>query len=420
MAAVNIIADDLTGACDTGLQFHNCGFRVLVLRDPKWLWEYSPMYDAISLDIDTRGGSREEAIRGAGEAASSLRSCRPSTLTYKKVDSTLRGHIGAEIDAIMDVFTPPCALVAPAYPREGRQTIDGIHLVRSIPLAQTDLSRDPRWPIPKSSLPSLVGSQSRRRIAHIAHKVTSRGLEALRTEVERVLKEGAEIVTFDVVSDQDLDLITQVGLSMSKLPLFVGSAGLAACLGARLRIDREVKPTISRGQPIKGGSIAIVGSLSKASDRQVERAVERGTRLIRLDEESGKGNLHLKMISDKILSDLFEGIDTLIWTKPGREGHIAPAPDNPFAQLIRKLILRLAPEPSLRGIVLTGGDTASIVLSALEADALEIVSEVQPAVPCCKIVTGRSRGLRVITKAGAFGDEDTLVRCLDFLRRVKI
>ena len=422
MVPINIVADDLTGAGDSGLQFHNCGLRVLILRNPEKIKDYTSDYDVISLDIDSRNRSHKEAIRRAKYGATKLGSLRPSALTYKKVDSTLRGHIGEEMNTLMDVLSLPCALVAPAYPVQGRQTINGIHLVKSVPLAQTHLSRDPHWPRSESNLQRLIGSQSKRKTLHLGHEIMSRGLEALDMEIEKSLEGGSEILTFDVLSDEDLSLIAKVGLAMERFPLFVGSAGLAAGLGEELGIDGEstvLRENVTGSE--EGGSVAFVGSLSEVSDQQVGEAVEKGARLIRLEQKMISSDTvfaaSLEDISNQISTNLSQGVDSLVWTKPDIDGPVTPLAHNPFTRLLTELASRLALESNLRGFILNGGDTASIVLSGLEAQALEIVAEVQPSVPSCTVVAGKNRGLRIITKAGAFGDKEILVSCFDFHKR---
>ena len=422
MVSINIIADDLTGAGDSGLQFHNSGLRVLVLRNPELVEDYASEYDVISLDIDSRNRSHAEAVERTKDGATVLNFLRPSALTYKKIDSTLRGHVGEEMNTLMNVLSLPFALVAPAYPVQGRQTINGTHLVNSVPLAQTHLSHDPHWPRSESNLQRLLESQLKRRIVHLDQDKMNRGFESLGIEVENALEDGAEIITFDVVSDADLNLIAQIGLDMERHPLFVGSAGLAARLGEGLGIDREIRVAAeNKTTSVEGGSVAFVGSLSEVSDLQVKEAVKAGARLIRLDENMiGSDTIFsasLETLTNQISSNLSQGIDSLIWTKPDGEGPITPSPYNPFTRLLIRLASRVVLESKLTGFILNGGDTASIILSSLEAQALEITAEIQPSVPSCSVVVGKNLGLRVITKAGAFGDENTLVGCFDFLRR---
>jgi uncharacterized protein YgbK (DUF1537 family) len=69
-------------------------------------------------------------------------------------------------------------------------------------------------------------------------------------------------------------------------------------------------------------------------------------------------------------------------------------------------------------LFLTGGDTADAVLTANEADGIRILGEVVAGVVQGVIIGGLLDSLPVVTKAGAFGQNDTLVAVHDFWQRI--
>jgi uncharacterized protein YgbK (DUF1537 family) len=72
--------------------------------------------------------------------------------------------------------------------------------------------------------------------------------------------------------------------------------------------------------------------------------------------------------------------------------------------------------PSLSGLVLTGGDTAMSFVDSLGAVGIGVTGEVEAGVPAVTIVGGKWDGMRVVTKAGGFGDEMTLMRIVQYLK----
>jgi 4-hydroxythreonine-4-phosphate dehydrogenase len=104
------------------------------------------------------------------------------------------------------------------------------------------------------------------------------------------------------------------------------------------------------------------------------------------------------------------GRDTVILL--GSEGHVDLAEGLPLCLALGALVA-----PSLHragAVVATGGETARAVLSAFGTRGLRLVGELEAGVPISPVVGGR--GLPVITKAGAFGHPDTLLRCRAALR----
>lgn len=134
-----IIADDFTGANDTGVQLKRRGYPTEVLFAGK------PVDSQNSIVIDTESrnalpGHAYEIVRH------SLEQVDFGQFRYiiKKVDSTMRGNISQEIKAVDDVFHPELLVFAPALPALGRTTMDGVQCLRGVEICKTELSRTPR------------------------------------------------------------------------------------------------------------------------------------------------------------------------------------------------------------------------------------------------------------------------------------
>src|ERR671933_2238315 len=145
---IALIADDLTGASDAGVQFARRGLAARVLFD---LDDPAAARDveALVVDTDSRALPAAAAYARVRQVADHLRTARPEHV-YKKIDSTLRGNLGAEIDAVMDALDFRLAVVAPAFPALGRTTRHGRHHLHGRPVHETEIGRDPKTPVRES------------------------------------------------------------------------------------------------------------------------------------------------------------------------------------------------------------------------------------------------------------------------------
>src|SRR5919202_3899966 len=94
MPEIAVIADDLTGAADTGVQLVRAGYRSAVFFRASEV--PGGNLDAVAFDTDSRAMPAGFAAKRVLEAA---RASRGARLVYKKLDSTLRGNVAAELAA---------------------------------------------------------------------------------------------------------------------------------------------------------------------------------------------------------------------------------------------------------------------------------------------------------------------------------
>ena len=152
---VAIIADDLTGANATAALLSTQGFTTLTCLDNP---EYAEDYDVVSFSTDSRSVSYQEAY---ARVSRYLEIINPEITTIsKRIDSTLRGNLGAEVDAVIDRFPQLMAIVVPVYPSSGRICVGGSLLVDGIPLQNTAMRNDPKNPMTESSVMELFRKQT--------------------------------------------------------------------------------------------------------------------------------------------------------------------------------------------------------------------------------------------------------------------
>jgi D-threonate/D-erythronate kinase len=367
---------------------------------------------ALAMDTETRALPPADAYRRVRDIAARLRALAPEHV-YKKVDSTLRGNLGAEIDAVMDALDLQLAVVAPAYPFMHRTTRDGIHRLRGTPVHETEIGRDPKTPVRESNLVRLLESASRRIPALVSFDVVERGAAAIRDAVVALVRRGVSLVVCDAESDRALHSIVEAFADRHDV-LWVGSAGLAEHLADLVSLPR--RPTRAPELEASDGPVLLVaGSASETTRRQVAAlATHRNTTLVRLQPSDLIG-------SDAELDRWCAGLRTTLAAGGDCALTIDPASvrvEN--ADALVDALGRLAADAAcgcpLRGLILTGGDTARSVCHHLGVSGIHLLAEVQPGVPLGRLVGNSAVQLLAVTKAGAFGSERTLLDALDRLK----
>src|SRR3989304_1277724 len=98
----------------------------------------------------------EKAAGGGRPAASRITERLREGRVFKKIDSTMRGAVGPEVEALLGVAQARTALVCPAFPAEGRTVVGGILRVHGLPAPESPVGRDPDYPAPTADLLEIL------------------------------------------------------------------------------------------------------------------------------------------------------------------------------------------------------------------------------------------------------------------------
>jgi uncharacterized protein YgbK (DUF1537 family) len=248
MLGLAVIADDITGAADTGVQFLPA-FAPIYLLDHRLLSlkAVEPPPQAISVFTSSRGLTPVEAGRVALETGRAIRGFHPERV-YKKIDSALRGHIGAELEAMMEVLDLPFSFIVPAFPEQGRVTVGGVHRIHGVPVAETEMGRDPVTPVTESLLPKWIGAQTRWPVAHVGVAVIDAGIEAVAAEIERQRSRGVRHIGFDATGAEHLNRIARLALNRCAGPPAWPGAWPGSCRRAGRPRPASRHPSFRRRQ----------------------------------------------------------------------------------------------------------------------------------------------------------------------------
>jgi uncharacterized protein YgbK (DUF1537 family) len=403
-----ILADDFTGALDTGIQFAKSGARTRVITDTDC--DFSGIQaQVLVIDTETRHLRPSEAGNVIGKI---VRRAAASGITffYKKTDSALRGNAGAEMEALLAASGGKCLHFLPAFPQMNRLVRDGVLYIDSVPVAESVFGKDPFEPVLKSSVPEILAAQT-----------------ALPVLTADELTEEAEgIIVYNSESQEELRRLAS-SLPLDRRPLYLaGCAGLASCLTEALPFEKGERAKL----PGTEGFLVVSGSVNEVTLRQIGAAKKDGfgyeglsvrdklTDYLWTAEGSAERRALLARImeSDRFVLDTADpasGENALDWGK--RRGMDARQVGSRIADTLARLVKEIVETDPDRLLLLTGGDVLFHTMNVLGVTELEPLEEVSPGVILSLYRLGSS--VRpVLTKSGGFGEEDLFVRLADHAR----
>lgn len=400
MVKLLIIADDFTGALDTGVQFAKKGIRTYVkivdnCRLEGDLWEDNDC-QVLVLDIESRHASPDTAMERVSYAAN-LAYSNGVEYIYKKTDSTLRGNVGSELTALLRTMKCSELIFVPAFPKASRVTISGRHLVSDIPLNLTEFARDLLNPVNSSMVKDIIREQS---------DIDTR--EVHLGEYEQSFRQypGRPCISIvDAKNDDDLFQLGHILKSENKLHCLAGCAGFAEILPELLGLAGQ-----AACQSIHGGkTLLISGSLSNVAKKQVEYA----------QEECGYHKLSFPL--KEMMDDSPGSMDTIVFML-GKQLHsydklALEAPDNlteetvnlseKIANRIGEVTFRLLNSECVKVLIVFGGDTLMGIMRQLKCNLIEPLAEIETGVVLSVLHSDKYR-MHVITKAGGLGESDVV------------
>lgn len=401
MAALLVIADDLTGALDSGVQLTREGARVAVTCDWQRAERAATGVDVLVVDTESRhlaAADAYERVRRVADKAAVLGVGR----IYKKCDSGLRGNVGAELAAVLDATAARRLDFVPAYPALGRITKGGVHFVDGLPLAEGVFAHDPLDAVTQSAVADIIHEES-------DVDVTSASNATDATE---------GIVVHDCASDADL---ARIGAELSAAGGPRLAAGCAGLLGT-YRIQAYGDPAGGRGaSPDLPRRLAVVsGSVNGVCRAQLDCAEAAGAFRAHLPLSrvlaGGWGQGEARELAKRAVADAADA-GILIIDSLGTIGEAglsrSPDPSRLIAQALGSVACELAALAD-RTLMIIGGDTLMGFFERCSIASIEPVREMEPGVVLARY---RARGgwQHVITKSGAFGAPDLLARIQGFL-----
>ncbi|PEQ95176.1 hypothetical protein CN481_04770 [Bacillus sp. AFS006103] len=399
MIRVLIMADDFTGALDTGVQFSNYGVKTVVTSDLEF--EFGGTTDQIEVlvfNTETRYLNKCGAYEVIKKIALKAKE-ENIPYIFKKVDSALRGNVASELRALSDVFEDVSIPFIPAYPEQNRFSCEGILLIDSIPVNESVFGQDPYEPVTESHIPSLLLKEA--------------DLKTYITKKYEIPPKEERILLIESHSDEEMLSQGNELLINGALKITVGCAGFAKALANIIYKKRDTTQN-----DMKLPLLIVSGSVNPVTKKQVVFAEVNGYERISLtleqlwdkqywDTEKGQENIYQYLkIEQPFMFETFGNVSTdQVYQLPDQGNELRFRIGQSLGYLVKNLISN----GIKRTILFTGGDTLYQSMRVLGITEIKPMKELFPGIVLGNI-DFKDEKHYVITKSGGFGDEDLFIK----------
>lgn len=424
-----VIADDLTGANATGVLIKKLDYSTYTVMNMERL-ELSKLAesDCLLYPTDSRAVDAKIAYNRVYNVAKLLKS--DDVLIYsKRIDSTLRGNLGSETDALLDALdNQAIAMVVPCFPEAKRILVGGYLLVNTIPLHKTEAATDPKTPVKTPVARQLFLEQSKYPVASLYISDLMQGKEHLARKIKEFQQQGIRTIIFDSIAQEDLDLIADGIIESGVKFIAVDPGSFTASITRKLIVPRTQKQ--------KYRILATVGSVNPVAKTQMDELflaqkvwnVFADTR--ELIENEDRRNSEINRVVKEILEncEAYE-ICTVIGNGIMPENRLDftayaaryQCSTDDVSNLINDSLAEITYQilhknSTFQGLYTSGGDITVAVSKKFKTVGIRLLDEVVPLAAFGEFISGEFDGLKIITKGGMAGDRNAMKDCMHFLK----
>lgn len=426
---IGIIADDLTGANDTALQFHLRGSNTQILLDYEAYLQNIKNAQTWAISTETRNIEPESAYMKVKSATKALIEKLSLENFYKKIDSTLRGNIAVETLAMLEVLNWDAAIIIPAFPSEGRITVGGYHLLKGTPIERTELARDVHSPIFESHIPTLLRSQlngeKKEFVGLVELSTIMKGAGPVLMKINELVSQGKKLIVADAVSITDIE---QIVLAINKSDynlLPTGSAACAQVLG-NIWLPELKHQHIPKTIP-ELPKLIVSGSATQLTESQIKKLSDSddfdNTYFINLDLKTvmdgvsqeliqriidNLGQSNIVIVNTSYLIKDFDGFSDECLDSGLTKTKLASKITDFLAELTKVVVNK-------RDVILItlGGETSYKCCSAIDSLQLQLVDEVAPSIA----LSIDHKAQWIVSKSGNLGNANTLIDILKYFEQ---
>ena len=381
-----------------------------------------------AISSESRNCSAEEAVKRVTETANTFADKFSFEYYYKKIDSTLRGHIAPETLTLLDILEYDAAVIMPAFPQEGRITVGGYHLLKGIPIGRTEIAIDPHSPILESHIPTLLKTQlneeQKELIGTLELKTIMNGAGPILIRLNELIKEGKKLIIADSTSITDIE---QIALAIKKCEykiLPTGTAAGAQVLGKTWLADIEKNPETIKIPKLP--KLIVSGTATQITAEQI-------TKLEQSDDYNNVNFIPLEVrdivcgvddeLVSRIVTNLKSGVTVCVHTSHLITNFDGFSDDSLTAELTKEKLASMITDylaeltkqvlSEIKVILITlGGETSFKCCSKIKSKMLRLVDEVSPAISICSDANEQW----IVTKSGNLGKSKTLIDILDYFK----
>lgn len=423
---IGVVADDLTGANATGVLLSKQGFRTAAVVFNGEI-PFDGDLDGVCVDTDSRYIKEEIAVKRVQNAVREFMK-HNTKIICKRIDSTVRGNIGVEIDAMLEeIGKNSVAILVPSFPASGRVLSGGYLLVEGIPVQETDVAKDPIKPITESYVPSLVQKQSIHKVGHISLTSVLAGSDVLTLSITKEIESGNKIIVIDAVTDDDVDVIAKAMSETTLVDFIPVDPGPLTAAYSKAQIDQSSN---------QGKIIVTVGSVTSLTGKQLsylklktnstpvyvsaEKLAtmhsnweEEITRVVAVALERIKQD-DVLIITTHVDNQNIIDLKQLAQNEQTTQDALAKRITDGLAKITRLVIEQT--DCQIDGCFTSGGDVTASLCAVSMANGIKLIDEVLPLVAYGSLIGGILGGLPIVTKGGMVGDKTSIYTSVKYLQ----
>lgn len=433
MPLIGAVADDLTGATTTGVLLARSKARTAVFfnEEAAEKTEGIDELDAILISSNSRPLPANEAYDKVKSATIALKKMGVEYFS-KRIDTTLRGGVGVEIDAMLDQMKEgTVAVVVPAMPQSRRILVGGYSIIDGVALINTPVAQDVRTPVKENYIPRLLEGQTRRKVGLVTLDKVLAGEEVIEEALAEQKKAGCEVIVVDGITLEDVENIAKACISLRWDVVAVDPGPFTSKLAFYRELISAEEPNIPPQADEAGKTVLIAaGSATPVTKKQMEILCQdpRHVRVsveplplieggdVALDEVFKAVNKAAELLEsdNRPRAILFETAlhgELLNLDEEDNKRHYAGGMSanriNAGLGMIISQLLEKVGKEKVAGLYTTGGDTMVNVCYQLGVECIEVMDYVIPQTDVGRLVGSKYSGLPVVGKGGLTGNDNT-------------
>ena len=432
MPLIGAVADDLTGATTTGVLLARSKARTAVYfnEEAAQKAEGTDELDAILISSNSRPLPANEAYDKVKSATTALKNMGVKYFS-KRIDTTLRGGVGVEVDAMLDeVGGDAVAVVVPAMPQSRRILVGGYSVIDGAALINTPVAQDVRTPVKENYIPRLLAGQTRRKVGLVALDKVLEGEEAVKKALAGTRADGCEVIVCDGITLEDVETVAKACIALKWNVVAVDPGPFTSKLAFYRDLIKAEEPNLPPEADETGKTVLIAaGSATPVTKKHMEvlckdtrhmripvepiPLIEGGDRAVKEVEKAVAKAIELMDGGMQPRAILFETAlhgELLNLDEEDNKRHYAGGMSanriNAGLGSIISQVLEKTGRERIAGLYTTGGDTMVNVCYQLGVECLEVIDYVIPQTDVGRLV-GSYDGLPVVGKGGLTGNDNT-------------
>lgn len=442
MAIIGVVTDDFTGTASAGMLMAKRQVETGLFFDEKQMQEFHNVdqLEAVYVSTSSRNVAPELAYDLVFQAARTLRTMGVRYYS-KKIDTTLRGGIGYEVDALLDFLgEDTIAVMVTAMPQSRRVCVGGYSVIDGVLLTETSIARDVKRPVNECYIPDLMRSQTRRQVGWISIRDVKKGIDHLKQSFVDQRAQGSRVIVVDAITMEHVHRIAEacVDLGWHILPVDPGAftVEMAVCRG--IAGETECPEAEAEENGSDGTALFIVGSANPSTGIQIQKLMDHDARNYQVSADPVKligGGAERSREVERVLGEIdalmeqpekpraivvetaFHGslvnLDEQDQMHEYEKGGSSAMINEGLAQITEKVLERYGKE-RISGLMLTGGDTMECVARKIGVTCIKALDNIVAQVDVGRIL-GRYEGMPVVVKGGFCGYDEVGI---DIVRRL--